>query len=354
MSVAEIRCRGRQASSKWLDRLRPVEGRDPAATLRRHAPALADPDAAIENLRTTFDLRFFKGTMPGTISAIRDNRAHVEAVVDAASRLMNGRFDLLGYRDLDFGNPIDWHLDPVWSRRTPLLHWSQIDPLDPSQVGDSKIVWELNRHQWMVTLAQATVLTGGDEYGRHALALMRDWISANPVGRGINWSSSLEVSLRLISWTWVLALLRSTTRLGSMATEVLASIHDHADHVMRYLSHYYSPNTHLTGEALGLFYAGTLYPQFDDAERWRRTGAETLITQATTQTSSDGVYFERSACYQRYTRDIYRHFVLLAANSGFDVPLSVRDRLERMEDFLRAISLDDGSLPSLGDDDGGC
>jgi hypothetical protein len=151
----------------------------------------------------------------------------------------------------------------------------------------------------------------------------------------------------------VLALLRNTSLLDAIATDILASIHAHATHVQRYLSNYYSPNTHLTGEALGLFYAGTLYPQFDAAAPWRDTGAATLIEQAQKQITADGVYFEQSTCYQRYTCDIYLHFLLLAERSRYGVPSLVRDRLDRMSTFMDAITLDDGSVPSIGDEDGG-
>ena len=354
MSVAEIGSRGRQAGSKLIDRMRVAAPPDPRTTLRRHAPRLADPQAAVECLRHAFDRCFFKGVTPEAIATIREqHREHAAGVVAQANDLLAGRFDLLGYRDLNFGNPIDWHLDPVFARQSPLLHWSRINALDASIVGDSKIVWELNRHQWMVTLAQASALTGDDLYARHALRMMLDWIDRNPAGRGINWSSSLEVALRLISWTWVLALLRHTPLLDTVATDLLASIHAHATHVQRYLSHYYSPNTHLTGEALGLFYAGTLFPQFDAAEQWRDTGATTLIEQAQRQVGDGGVHFEQSTCYQRYTCDIYLHFLLLAQRSGCDVPANVCERLRRAVGFLAALTLDDGSMPSIGDADGG-
>jgi len=349
-----MRYRGRQAGSKLIDRLRPNLRRDPIARLRRHAPAYADSPNAIARIRDRFDRCFFAGVRDEVAATIREQHPqHVDAIVLQSKRIMAGHFDLLGYRELHFGDPIDWQLDPVFGRQTPLVHWSQIDPLDPSMVGDSKVVWELNRHQWMVTLAQATLLTGDDRYARHALRLMLDWIDKNPFGRGINWSSSLEVAFRLISWTWVLAMLRSGALLDSSASAVLASIYAHAKHVQRYLSQYYSPNTHLTGEALGLFYAGTLFPDFDDATEWRDAGAATLVAQAARQISSDGVYFEQSTCYQRYTRDIYRHFVLLADRSGYDIPAAVRERLDRVEDFISAIRRDDGSLPSIGDHDGG-
>ena len=39
-------------------------------------------------------------------------------------------------------------------KRAPWLPASRIPYLDPLQVGDHKVVWELNRHQHLVTLAQ--------------------------------------------------------------------------------------------------------------------------------------------------------------------------------------------------------
>src|SRR5688572_18613430 len=48
------------------------------------------------------------------------------AVIERANRAIEGRFDLLGYTDLRFGDPIDWHLEPVSGKRTGLEHWSKI------------------------------------------------------------------------------------------------------------------------------------------------------------------------------------------------------------------------------------
>ena len=77
---------------------------------------------------------------------------------------------------------------------------------------------------------------------------------ANPTGVGINWASSLEVAYRLMSWCWVATLIRDAPAVtGSWALTLLAAVWAHAHHVRRYLSRSFSPNTHLTGEALGLF-----------------------------------------------------------------------------------------------------
>jgi hypothetical protein len=116
-------------------------------------------------------------------------------------------FRLLGYDNLDFtpgaikcgnGNfkAIDWHLDPVHGKRVPLDPWFKIPFLDFAKVGDHKVIWELNRHQHLVTLAKARLLTGDDKYIRELAAQWHSWIEANPYPLGINWGSTLEVAFR--------------------------------------------------------------------------------------------------------------------------------------------------------------
>ena len=75
--------------------------------------------------------------------------------VEQAEKICKHRFDLLGYKDLDYGTPIDWHFDPVHNKRAPRKPWHEIPFLDFDRIGDHKVIWELNRHQHLVTLAQA-------------------------------------------------------------------------------------------------------------------------------------------------------------------------------------------------------
>jgi hypothetical protein len=356
MGMAEAGYRGWQESSKWIERRRlDRQKTDPSAVLRREAPSIAgrldDPDA----VDAVLNRQFFAGVMPESITAIcRLFPDEYGQIQEDADTLMTGRFNLLGYQDLSFGTPIDWQLDPVRSIRAPMVHWSQIDHLDPSVVGDSKIAWELSRHQWVVRIAQAFAITRDQRYASAAVGVLDEWIDANPVGCGLNWASSLEAAFRLIAWSWTLALLRDSGALSAaFITRILASIHAHAAHVRRYLSYYFSPNTHLTGEALGLFYAGTMFPHFRDAADWRSTGAQILIEQSRVQISDDGVYFEQSTCYQRYTCEFYLHFIMLAARNGIAIPGDVRTRVLSMIDFLVSVRRPDGTMPLIGDGDDG-
>jgi hypothetical protein len=171
---------------------------------------------------------------------------------------------------------------------------------------------------------------------------------------GINWTSSLEVAFRLISWCWALSLFRGAAAVTpDLRAALVGGIVAHASRIERYLSYYFSPNTHLTGEALGLFYAGALFPDTPGAARWCRLGADILIQEAAGQILPDGVYMEQATCYQRYTAEIYLHFVILAERNGFAVPDGVIRQLERLLDALLVFRRPDGSLPQIGDADGG-
>ena len=346
MSFDELLCRGRQATTKWLERT----GTLSPAGVGRCQPL--DVERGLEAARR----RFFEGavndrTPRRLIELMPTIRDEFVAAADSACR---GRFDLLGYSGLSFGEPVDWHRDPISGLRAPLRHWSLLNVLDRAEVGDHKVVWELNRHQWLVVLGEAYRLTGDERYAAAFAAAVRHWLRANPPAMGINWASSLEVALRLIAWCWTLFLFSGSPSLsGDLAAKILGAIGAHAAHVERYLSSYFSPNTHLTGEALGLFYAGVLLAEDARAARWRARGAEILVEQSARQILTDGVYFEQSTCYQRYTAEIYLHFLILAARNETTVPGTVAERVQRMLDVLLALRRPDGSLPSIGDADGG-
>lgn len=275
-----------------------------------------------------------------------------------AELISEGRIDLLAYKDLFVGTEVDWHLEPVSGHRSPPVHWRQFDELDSSETGDKKIVWELNRHQHFFTLGVAYILTGNEAYARIFAEHVESWIEQNPCGYGVNWVSSLEVSFRAMSWIWSLQFFRHSDALTvDLFKKMLKVLHQHGRHIERYLSKYYSPNTHLTGEALGLYYLGTQLPFMSRAKHWRKLGEDILLDEATCQIHSDGVYFEQSTWYQRYTIDFYSHFLTLRSlqkkqdydKRNADVDSRYAAALEAMMYFTRP----DGTTPMIGDDDGG-
>ncbi|HYG08720.1 MAG TPA: alginate lyase family protein, partial [Pyrinomonadaceae bacterium] len=172
--------------------------------------------------------------------------------------------------------------------------------------------------------------------------------------------SSLEVAFRAISWLWSLQFFKHSPHLTpALYMRALKFLHLHARHLETNLSTYFSPNTHLTGEALGLFYLGTLLPEFHAATRWRATGARILFEELERQIRPDGVYFEQTSYYQRYTTDFYTHFLSLLRAGRSDAARAelredlLEEKLQALLDHLMYLTLPDGTTPLFGDEDGG-
>ena len=358
ISFDELRVRGAQ---KWFSfserRGWSSLGRLPTdqETLELFEPQLRSPAEVLEYLRRQIKTSFFRAfaNREATVNELRRVWPNAEReIIERANQIVAGRFDLLGFKQLFFGDPIDWHLEPIAQKRSPLVHWSQVDYLESSLVGDKKIIWELNRHQYFVTLGQAYWLTGDERYARTFVAHVESWMAANPPKLGINWASSLEVSFRTISWLWALAYFADSPSVTDrFLLAMLKFLYLAGLHIENYLSTYFAPNTHLTGEALGLFYLGTLLRDLRVSERWRHTGRRILLSCLSLQLRADGVYFEQSSYYHRYTTDFYLHFWILSQRNNETPP--PKEKLSQLLDHLLYITRPDGTSPLFGDDDGG-
>ncbi|MGQ0766680.1 MAG: heparinase II/III domain-containing protein [Gemmatimonadota bacterium] len=356
LTLTEVRDRTAQKAAALAERSGVVRaGTDFASLRRRLAPAFQTLDE-----RTLGEL-LVSGPRPHLSAGLANQREtadlvrrrwpdHVTAITLGAEGILRGQIELLGCGQLVVGERPDWKRDPVSGIRAPGGHWSTIDYLDAAKTGDHKITWELNRHQFLVNLALAWQLTADPRYAARAVELIRDWMDANPPKEGINWASSLEVAYRLVAWSWTQRLLGESGAIDpATASRWLAFVDVSARHIERYLSTWFSPNTHLTGEALGLVYAGTLFPELDGASRWRARGLAILDGQLPVHIRPDGTYFEQAFQYHRYTLDICLHARLLAPGQSRQLDRAIAG----LSRFMAWVTRPDGSYPLLGDDDGG-
>jgi uncharacterized heparinase superfamily protein len=299
--------------------------------------------------------RFFFATdeIPRRIDLIRENVPGFEReVLDQADRLLDHRFSLLGYGPLDYGKDIDWQLDIVSGIRCPLKPWPRINYQDFGEVGDSKVTAELSRHQFLVTLAKARLLTGKEVYLRKLESIYYDWHRKNPYPLGLNWTSSLEVAFRSLSWIWVRELLAGCAAAARLRRDIALALAFNGWYMRRYLSTYFSPNTHVQGEAVALFFIGTLLPSLPKASDWRETGRKILREHALSKVLADGAYFEQSTYYHVYAVDFFLHARVLAECNLNPFPGDYDAVLTEMLKYLSFLC-QSGPPPCFGDDDGG-
>lgn len=283
---------------------------------------------------------------PASVAA----RLHGTAFAEEIKRLAD---DILAHRVPLFetyivtGPESDWRRDYVNNKVTNARYFRRVPYLDLARAGDHKIVWELNRHQHLVLLAQAHVLFNDKLYLEELIRQIESWWNQNPFQRGINWVSALEVAFRALSWVWIVHLVGDALPV-SFVTRLRESLFLHGRHIQNNLSFYFAPNTHLLGEAVALHAIGVALLDSCWSARWKRLGAKIVEEQMRKQIRDDGTHFEQATYYHLYALDMLLFHAVLANPSE-----QYLGKLARMADYLDALLGHDRCLPFLGDDDGG-
>jgi hypothetical protein len=293
-----------------------------------------------------------RDTLPITIASRFPHAA--ESARREADTILSGVHDLLGYRDVPIGNPPDWHLDPIHRRRAALTYWASLPYLDPA-LGDHKIIWETNRHQYWLTLGAAYWLTGDARYRATFVEHLEDWLRANPPLRGVNWASMLELAFRTLSWTWAIEFFchDADDDETPWLVDLLVALDRQLTHVVQNLSRYFSPNTHLSGEALALYAVSTALPELRRSQDRAALGRAVLLRETAAQVHADGGHAELSAHYHRYSTDFYLLALMTARAAGDPAAAVFAQSAHHQAAYLRTIADDRGELPLIGDDDGG-
>jgi hypothetical protein len=280
-----------------------------------------------------------------------------------AERILEHEFAFFGSQ-IRYADVIEWQDDPLTRKRWPNRFYTEMKYYGQRSVngeakgstipGDVKYVWELNRHQHFIVLGKAYWLTQDEKYAAEFIDQCLSWIEQNQYLYGVNWTSALEAALRVISWTWAYFFCLEAGSLEASAhAKILRALQLHGRFISRNLSFYVSPYNHLIGEAAALFALGTLFPEFHEAERWRKKGWMILSGEMAKQFHNDGMCVEQALAYHHFTLGFFLFALILAERNGHFAPPVMRERLERALEFSLFSLQPDGTHPMIGDNDNG-
>jgi len=276
----------------------------------------------------------------------------------AADALLEGQLNIFSLQNTNIGSILQWNHDPLTGKKAPLSFGKTLNCSDPQLVGDIKYLWELNRHLQFVTMAQAYRLSGDRQYLTSILHLLNTWFDQCPYLMGVNWSSSLELAIRLINWSFVWHLIGGVdcpafTHNTFVLNRWLTSIYQHAHFISGHLSRFSSANNHLIGEAAGLFVAATTWPYWRVSSEWQEKAKKILIREALLQNNSDGVNREQAVSYQQFVLDFLLISALVGSANDIHFPKNYWDRIEAMLEYIAAVMSVSGTVPMIGDSDDG-
>ncbi len=267
---------------------------------------------------------------------------------EIAESICSHEFTFLGH-SFKHGKEVDWMLDPVSGKVWDSGFSQDIIFKGPDRLGDIKLVWELNKHQYLFVLGKLYWLTGKESLADEIIAQIGSWIERNPPYRGPNWISALEVGMRVISWIMVHPFIKKKMN-ETFCLQFIHSLYEQLRFIEQNLSYSRFANTHLIGEAASLVVGG-FFLDSPRSNKWLSTGIGILSQEIQNQVFDDGVHKEQSLNYQRFFLDYYYLVMILLKKHKMGYPSHVDSVVEKMTEFVANALMPDGRAPSFGDAD---
>ena len=357
----------------WLDRTRVTAATPPAPELPPPPVLRTECHAngtTVENWIAALPAggRLYSTLPQAAIAQLAERwPTHRTATIAAADRVMRHEFDLLGsgaYVPVDPNRParggyqpIDWYLDPVqglrFPERVPHGQWNLLE-MRPG-LADVKLPWELGRCQHWLPLAQAFRLTGDARYAIEVFDQHDDFVEANPVGLGVNWTCTMDVAIRAFNWAMALELIeRGAPTVLERRERIYASLFAHGHFIERNLENKYEvTSNHFLSNVVGLLGMALVFKDLPSGARWIARCREWLEQEMRVQVLPDGADYESSIPYHRLVTELFMAGERLAHCDGAPLSEEYRTRLHSMASFLDAVLRPDGRLPQVGDADDG-
>ena len=271
----------------------------------------------------------------------------------AAEDALAHRVNLLGSGPTELGSSINWHRDFKTGKSWPLIFMRDINYTNLACPSDVKVAWELSRLQWLIPAGQAFLLTGDERYAVAVRDAIDDWIANNPYAHGVNWACTMEVAMRILSWTWFFHVFCRSRAWSDeqFQSRFLRSLYLHGEFTERYLERSDVNGNHFTADATGLVFAGLFFGAGAAPKRWSEQGWQSLCLELPRQVLPDGVDFEASIAYHRLVLELFFLAARFREAHGLSVPDSFRERVIDMARFALAYSRLDGTTPLVGDAD---
>lgn len=276
------------------------------------------------------------------------------ALIDTAADILAGHWEVLGIRREDMADP-DWFLDPASGHRFPDDHYAfRIDYRNAPNHANVKNVWELSRHHHLTVLAVAWWLTAEEHYADMVARHLRSWWRRNPFLSGVNWSSGIELGIRLVSWVWVRRLLDEWPGVAALFEdneEAIRQVWWHQHYLATFRSRGSSANNHAIAEAAGQLVASCAFPWFAESERWRLDASRILEWELRRNTFPSGLNRELASDYHALVTELGLLGALEADASGYRLSGETWQGVCRMLDVGAAILDERSRAPRQGDSD---
>ncbi|QSQ07961.1 hypothetical protein H0A61_00280 [Koleobacter methoxysyntrophicus] len=270
-------------------------------------------------------------------------------IVSTADKAINGIITGFSSIELDYGNPINWHLNPltgVKSRRD--VKWYLIPDFNP-EAGDIKVVWEASRLAHFFYFARAYLITGDKKYYEAFSNQLEDWLKNNLYSYGINYKCGQEATLRMINTLMTYAVFKScgiTTKKDKDNVTKLAELSYKKVLSNFFYAHKCIRNNHTFSEICGLIIGAWCCEDKAGVKR----AYKLMDAEIRNQFLKDGGFTQYSFNYQRFTLQILECVYKISEKTG--IYITEKERIKNSILLLYQVQDENGFVPNYGSNDG--
>lgn len=260
----------------------------------------------------------------------------------------------------NFSDPdkIDWHKDIFSNQSFPKTFSKSINILSNPDLS-AKVVWEINRLQFLMKIAINYNSTKDDSHLLLFIKIIRSWISNNPYLIGVNWYSNIEVNLRLINWFLCWEVLDADKLMVENKVfkefakkDWLPSIYCHCKYSYQNPSKYSSANNHLISEYSGLFVASSKW-KFEESDKWNQYSKKGLENEIVKQHSVNGINKEEAAEYIQFITDFFLIAFIVGERTENPFSSKYKSYLHSIFSYIFTFLDSKANFPAYGDEDDG-
>lgn len=216
-------------------------------------------------------------------------------------------------------------------------------------IGDIRTNWELNRHYQFAALAKSYYCTKEKQYLTELKNLFDDWNVHNLFLHGVEWTSAMELAIRVNSWVYMFCFLKKAGCDDKLLEKIEHGILVMTNYIIKHRSRFSSANNHLIVE----MYAVALVGIVTDYIPWKDRALKILTEELPKQNYTDGINKEMSLHYQGFVMEAYGLLWIIMIKNNIKIPMIWKSYLTNMTEFVADSSDDFGNTIEFGDDDEG-
>ncbi|WP_404459789.1 alginate lyase family protein [Sutcliffiella horikoshii] len=293
-----------------------------------------------------------------SIQTYCDNYKH--AIISESDRILGNEYRDISGGYIKIGERVDWNKDYIFDHKWELKHYSRYILKDKKVSTDVKHVWELSRFYHLVVLAQAYQITNNEDYVEKIIDDVFTWSEQNPINNSVNWTVSMEVSIRVVNLIQALSLVRKSNSFNKeMRIKLNELIYMHGVYVWNNLEKGLSTNNHYLSNLVGLIWIGVYFKgskliHFNNiSKKYLKFAFNQLIYELQYQINDDGFSYEDSVSYHGLNTEMILLTLNILEKNNISYPIELKMTATRMVEALQKLLINQKHIPLIGDVDNG-